>query len=133
MKKKIAIILILLISLICVYVLMTANASVTTVNGEEIEGPFKFIIGFFGLFLATVILFGVAILLSFILSGVGIIVLGVLILTGVIIVGIAFPFLLPLLIPLFIVWCFCIGIWKNKKNQKTSNKVDGLDRNAVLF
>ncbi len=127
MKKKITIILILLISLICVYVLMKANVSVTTINGEEIEGPFKFIIGFLGLLLATIILFCVAILLFFILSGVGIIILGVLILTGVIIVGIAFPLLLPLLIPLFIVWCFCIWIWKNKKNKKTSNKIDGDD------
>jgi hypothetical protein len=78
-----------------------------TINGREITGPFGALIGVWGLVLTFVILFCVAILLAFVFVGVGLIVLGSLALVGLIFVAIAFPFLLPLLIPLFIVWVFC--------------------------
>jgi len=78
-----------------------------TINGREITGPFGAIIGVWGFILALVILFCVAILLAFVFAGVGLIVLGCLALVGLILAAIASPFLLPLLIPLFIVWIFC--------------------------
>jgi len=78
-----------------------------TINGREITGPFSAIIGVWSFILTLVILFCVAILLAFVLAGVGLIVLGSLALVGLILAAIAFPFLLPLLIPLFIVWVFC--------------------------
>ncbi|MFQ6036212.1 MAG: hypothetical protein ACE5NM_10270 [Sedimentisphaerales bacterium] len=78
-----------------------------TVNGREITGPFGAIIGVWSFILTLVILFCVAILLAFVFAGVGLIVLGGLAFVGLILAAIAFPFLLPLLIPLFIVWIFC--------------------------
>ncbi len=78
-----------------------------TINGCEITGPFGALIGAWSFILTLVILFCVAILLAFVLAGVGLIVLGVLALVGLILAAIEFPFLLPLLIPLFIVWVFC--------------------------
>jgi hypothetical protein len=59
--------------------------------------------------LTTVILFCVALLLAFVFAGVGLIVVGCFALVGLILAAVALPFLLPLLIPLFIVWLFCSG------------------------
>lgn len=58
-----------------------------------------------------------AILLAFVFAGVGLVVLGVLALVALILVGAAFPFLLPLLIPLFIVWAFCAGARRGKQKE----------------
>jgi hypothetical protein len=78
-----------------------------SVNGRPITGPFGAIIGMWGLILPVVIHLCVAILLAFVFAGVGLIVLGCLALVGVILAAIAFPFLLPILVPLFIVWLVC--------------------------
>lgn len=78
-----------------------------TINGREITGPFGAIIGVWSFILTLVILFCIAILLAFVFAGVGLIVLGCLAFLGLILAVIAFPFLLPLLIPLFIIWVFC--------------------------
>jgi hypothetical protein len=83
-----------------------------TINGREITGPFDAAIGVWSLILTLVILFCVAILLAFVLVGAGLIILGCLALVGLILAGIAFPFLLPLLIPLFILWVFCSIVCK---------------------
>jgi len=77
------------------------------INGREITSPFGALIGAWSFILTLVILFCVAILLAFVFVGVGLIVLGSLALVGLILAAIAFPFLLPILIPLFIVWVFC--------------------------
>jgi len=84
-----------------------SHAVSITINGREITSPLDAIIGVWGLILAVIILFCVAILLAFVLAGVGLIVLGCLALVALIVAVIAFPFLLPILIPLFIVWLFC--------------------------
>jgi len=78
-----------------------------TINGREITGPFSTLIGVWSFILTLVILFCVAILLAFVFAGVGLIILGCLAFVGLILAAIASPFLLPLLIPLFIVWVFC--------------------------
>lgn len=84
-----------------------SDAVSITINGREISSPFDAIVGVWGLILAVIILFCVAILLAFVLAGVGLIVLGCLAFVALILAAIAFPFLLPILIPLFIVWLFC--------------------------
>lgn len=78
-----------------------------TINGREITSPFDAIIGIWSFILTLVILFCVAILLAFVFVGIGLIVLGCLAFVSLILAAIAFPFLLPILIPLFIVWVFC--------------------------
>jgi hypothetical protein len=54
--------------------------------------------------LAPIILFYVAIFLVLVFSGVGVIVVGSLLLVGVVLLLMAIPFMLPLLIPVFIIW-----------------------------
>jgi hypothetical protein len=53
---------------------------------------------------APVVLFCVGVFLLFIFSGVGLVILSTLVLVGVILLLVAFPFLLPLLVPIFVVW-----------------------------
>jgi hypothetical protein len=108
MVKKLALILALLMIVFLAWVFLGATDAVSiTINGREISSPFDAIIGVWGLILAVIILFCVAILLAFVLAGVGLIVLGCLAFVALILAAVAFPFLLPILIPLFIVWLFC--------------------------
>lgn len=114
--KKIALLAILILALVCAWGLMTSNVTIT-VNGQTVDGPLESLAGGWGLIVATVVFFCVAILMAFILAGVGLIVLGVLALAGFIVLGTLFPFLLPLLIPLFIVWGVCSGSRRGSKRK----------------
>ncbi len=59
-----------------------SNAVTIVINGQEVNGPLKGAIG------------------------IGVIVLGLVVLAGLVLAMLAFPFLLPVLIPLAIVWAF---------------------------
>ena len=117
MKKTVLVLdqLILLIALFLLAwgLIQSGNVSVT-VNGHELAGPMKAAVGSWGIIIATVVLFCVAILVTFVLAGVGLVILGCLVLVGLILAAVAFPFLLPLLIPLFIVWAFAAGVRRRK-------------------
>jgi len=73
-----------------------------------------------GVVLAPIILLCVALFLTLILSGVGFIVLGSLVLVGGILVVVALPFLLPLLIPVFIIWIAIVVARRRETAQKFS-------------
>jgi hypothetical protein len=73
-----------------------------------------------GVVLAPIILLCVALFLTLILSGVGFIVLGSLLLVGGILVVVALPFLLPLLIPVFIIWIAIVVARRRETAQKFS-------------
>lgn len=96
---------ILLLALICWVALQSSDISIV-VNGEKLAGPAKLAAEGWGVLVAAVALFCVAILLIFVFAGIGLIVLGVLVLGGLLAAWVAFPFMLPLLIPLLIVWVF---------------------------
>lgn len=107
MAKKLAIILAAFMLAIVVWGLFFENDAVTIViNGQQVTGPLKGLIGAGGMVVALIALICAAILLVFAFAGTGIIVLGFLILGGVMLMGFAFPFLLPMLIPLAVVWGF---------------------------
>ena len=115
--KKLAWVMVLILALICAWaVLGSSNVSIM-VNGQELDGPMAVLVGGWGLIVTTVVLFCVAILLAFILAGVGLVVLGTLAFAGLVLVGAAFPFLLPLLIPLAIVWAFCAGARRSARKN----------------
>jgi uncharacterized membrane protein YphA (DoxX/SURF4 family) len=80
-------------------------------------------VGSWGIIIATVVLFCVAILVTFVLAGVGLVILGCLVLVGLILAAVAFPFLLPLLIPLFIVWAFAAGVRRGKSISMYKSKL----------
>ena len=115
MIKKLALILAVLMIVFLAWALLAASDVVSiTVNGREITGPLDAVIGIWKLILAAIILFCVAILLAFVFAGVGLIVLGSLTLVALILAAIAIPFLLPILIPLFIIWVFCSIAFRTK-------------------
>jgi hypothetical protein len=106
MLKKLALILaILLIVFFLWFSIAFPYGSFVTINGRAITGPLGAALS---AVLTAVILFCVAILLAFVFAGVGLIVLGCLVLVGFVLTAVTLPFLLPILIPLFIVWLVCI-------------------------
>jgi hypothetical protein len=116
--KKIAFILVALLVGSLIWGLIQSGSVTLTINGEEVTGPFKVVAGGWGFLVAMVTFFCVAILLAFVMAGVGLLVFGALLFAGVIIVAFAFPFLLPILLPLFIVWAFAAGMRRGKKSGR---------------
>lgn len=90
------------------------------INGQEIMGPFDIIGGVWGLIVAAVTLFCVAILLAFVFAGVALLLLGVFALVGLVLLMVAFPFLLPILIPLSVIWLFCLLIRSSRPRPRNA-------------
>jgi hypothetical protein len=77
--------------------------STVTVDGEQISGMPKLLIGAGGLFIGMVaVLFALAVV-ALALAGTVLVVVGALALTGLILVAVALPFLLPIIVPLVLV------------------------------
>ena len=123
MIRKIVIGLVILMLAILALGLYSHSAVLITINGHELSGPFRVISGAWGMILSTVILSCVSILLAFVFAGVGLVILGSLVLVGIILAAVTFPFMLPLLIPLFIVWAFCAGVRKGKSITAKNNDI----------
>ena len=106
LAKKLAIALaVLMLAIVAWGLFLESNAVTIVINGQQVTGP-KGVIGAGGLVVALIALFCAAILLVFVFAGIGVIVLGCFVFVGMILAGLAFPFLLPLLIPLVILWGF---------------------------
>ena len=113
MVKKAALILALLMVAFLIWMLVgPMHGMSVTINGHTITGPIGGLVGVWGVMVAGVVLFCVAMLLVFVFVGVGLVVVGTLALVGLILAAVALPFLLPLLVPLFIVWLFCCIVRK---------------------
>jgi hypothetical protein len=108
--KTIAMVLVILVLALVAGVLLQSNDISIVVNGQKLAGPAILAAEGWGVLVAVVALFCVAILLAFVFAGVGLIVLGVLVLVGLLAAWLVFPFLLPLLIPLFLVWVFVAAV-----------------------
>ena len=105
--KKLAITLaVLMLAIVAWGLFLESNAVTIVINGQQVTGPLKGVIGAGGLVVALIALFCAAILLVFVFAGIGVIVLGCFVFVGMILAVLAFPFLLPLLIPLVILWGF---------------------------
>jgi hypothetical protein len=114
--KNIAIVLVILVLALLAVVLLQSSEIAIIVNGQKLVGPAKLAAEGWGVLVAIVALFSVAILLAFVFAGVGLIVLGVLVLAGLLAAWFTFPFLLPLLIPLFLVWIFVAAVRRSTKS-----------------
>lgn len=106
MARKFAILLAILIVAVALWGLFFENNSTTIlINGQEVSGPLKGIIGAGGMVVVSIALIGLAILMAIAFAGTGIIV-GCMIVGSVIVAAFVFPFLLPLLIPLILIWVY---------------------------
>jgi hypothetical protein len=121
--KKVALVLVaLLIGLFGWWFIQSGNVFVT-LNGNELAGPMKAVAGGWGFLVAILALFCVSILLAFAVAGIGLMVFGALVLVGLILVAVEVPFMLPLLLPLFIVWAFVAWVRRGKASTTgTSSK-----------
>ncbi|MEK7994995.1 MAG: hypothetical protein AAB403_14410 [Planctomycetota bacterium] len=120
MIRKLAILLaVVMVGFLAWHVVGPGDAVSIQINGRELTGPFDAIVGAWGLIVAAVTLFCVAILLAFVFAGVALLLLGVLALVGLILAAVAFPFLLPILIPLFLLWMFCLLVRPPRPRQRS--------------
>jgi uncharacterized membrane protein YphA (DoxX/SURF4 family) len=110
--KKISIAMVILLLGIFAWERLHSGEISLVVNGHELAGSARLGSGW-GVLVAIVSLCCAAIVLVFALAGLGLVVLGVLVLAGLATAWFAFPFLLPLLIPLFIVWLFVAAMRGN--------------------
>lgn len=115
--KSIAIALVIVVLAMLAVVLLQSSDIAIIVNGQKLVGPAKLAAEGWGVLVAIVAFFCVAILLAFVFAGVGLMVLGALVLAGLLATWLAFPFLLPLLIPLFVVWIFIAAVRRSTKSR----------------
>lgn len=114
MTKKWAMALaVLMLAIVAWGLLLERHAVTIVINGQEVTGPLTDAIGAGGLLVALIALLCAATLLVFVVAGIGVLVLGCMILVGLILVGLTFPFLLPVLIPLAILWGF-VAFMRNR-------------------
>jgi hypothetical protein len=105
--KKLGIALaILLLALMAWSLFFDGHGMHLVIDGQEVTGPFKGLVGAGGLLVALVALFCAAIVLAFVFAGIGMVVIGLVVLAGLVVAAISLPFLLFLLVPLAIVWGF---------------------------
>ena len=106
--KKIAAIIILFLFAMLVWNVFTFGDSVVNIDGEDIGGPLGALLATFfaggGLLLAGVIMLFVGGVLAVVFAGVGILCIGGLALGASVLALIVSPLLLPLLVPVAIVW-----------------------------
>ena len=114
MTKKLAMALaVVMLAIVAWGLFLERNAVTIVINGQQVTGPLKDVIGAGGLVVALIALFCAATLLVFVFAGIGVLVLGCMVLFGMILTGLAFPFLLPVLIPLAILWGF-VAFMRNR-------------------
>jgi len=112
MAKKIATFLAVLIVAIALWgLLFENNSTIILINGQEVGGPLKGVIGAGGMVVALIALIGLAILMALAFAGTGFFIFGGIIVGGLIYATFMFPFLFPMLIPLILIWAF-IAIFK---------------------
>ncbi len=90
------------------------NSSISIlINGQEVTGPMKGILGAGGLVVSLVALICFAILLALVFAGTGIFILGCLIIGVGLVAALMFPFLFPLLVPLALLWLYIVLARRN--------------------
>ncbi|MGH8746856.1 MAG: hypothetical protein ACREUK_10235 [Burkholderiales bacterium] len=110
MMKSVALALVVVLLALMAWAVLHSSGVTIVVNGRELAGPAKLAAEGWGLLVGIVGLFCAAILLAFVFAGIGLILLGAFVLAGLLLAWLAFPFLLPLLIPLVIVWLFVAAV-----------------------
>lgn len=100
---------------------ISGNNMTMEINGNDVDGPLEFLFGMLfaggGLLIALVAVICAAVMVGLVMAGVG--VLMVAIVAGCIALGLLFsaPFMLPLLIPIAIIW---VLVSRNRKHSKSN-------------
>jgi hypothetical protein len=122
MAKKLAIALAILMLAVAAWALLMERSNVSIViDGRQVAGPLVGTLEARGLILALIALFCAATFLVFVFAGIWLIVLASFVFIGMIVAGVAFPFLLPLLVPLAILWGFIALTRRSSTRSGTSS------------
>lgn len=124
MKKFAPYLILLLCALLLWDLLFTFGDASFHIDGEEVGGPLGAMLGvlfagggtLIGLFVALVV--GVVVAVA--LAGVGVLVIGALAIAGLAVAAAVVPFLLPLLLPLALVWYLVSRSRRNRAVIKTA-------------
>jgi hypothetical protein len=115
MIKTLGVVFVLLLLAVAAwFILFPGDSFNIVIDGQPVTGPMRGAVGVGGIVAGAIALFCAAIVMVFVVAGVGVIVVGLLVLAGLVVALIMFPFMLPLLIPLFIVWLFVAIIRKSR-------------------
>jgi len=120
MNKKLIVLFFLILAILFGTAMLDSHDMLFTLEEFELNPVSQFFIDAGEAVLAGVILFFVGLLLFFVFTGVGVVVIGSLVLTGFVLVCVAFPFLLPLLIPVLALWAFIATMRKRRAVEKIS-------------
>lgn len=118
MKKLLTFVLILMLA--CLFLdKISATDMHMQFNGNDIDGPLEWLFGLAfaggGVLIAALVLVCVAVVMGVVLAGVGMVLLAVLAFCVVLALALSTPVLLPLLIPVAIVWLL---VSRNRKQAQ---------------
>lgn len=108
MKRLALLVAIMMLGLVAYKLFVQSEAVTIIVNGKVLKDPIKGIAGAWGTIVALIAFFCALIFLAFVFVGVGLFVLGIFMLAALGYVIVFFPFLLPIFIPLTILWLFIV-------------------------
>ena len=108
MKKTAAFVILFLFALLLWNVFVSSGDMAFNVDGDEIDGPLGALLAMLfaggGTLLAGLVMLVVGAVLAVVFAGVGIVVIGALAIAGLAVAAAIVPFLLPLLLPLAVIW-----------------------------
>jgi len=124
MKKIVPYLVLFLCALLLWDLLFTFGDASFSIDGEEVGGPLGAALGILfagggtliGLFVALV----VGAVLAVVFAGVGIVVIGALAIAGLTVAAAIVPFLLPLLLPLALIWYLVSRARRNRAVAKVA-------------
>jgi hypothetical protein len=118
MKKTLALLLVVLL-FVAAWSTIDGSDTVVNIGDESIDGAFGAVLGVVfgavGLLIAGIAMLVAAVVTGVALAGAGVVVVAAMLLVALILAGVAVPFLLPVLIPLAILW----WVARRDKQQRT--------------
>ncbi|MES2151784.1 MAG: hypothetical protein V4508_18550 [Pseudomonadota bacterium] len=124
MKKIATLLIVFLFAVLAWNVFGHADGAALSIDGERIDGPLGALAALAlaggGLVIGTVALLFVALVLAVVFAGVGILMVGALVLAALIVAALVSPLLLPLLLPLGLIWLF------TRRNRRQRMKADAV-------
>ncbi len=122
MKKYAPYIILFLVALIAWDMFADAHAFHMDIDGEEFDGPLGALLGLLfgslGLIIGTIVALCVGALLVVVFAGVGVLLVGALALAACLGLLAVSPLLLPILIPLAIIWFFVSRSRRNRMKEE---------------
>ena len=122
--KKIVPLLVLFLLALLVWEAMLEPAGMSLVfDGEQIDGPFGALVALLfaggGLVIGVLAIIVAALVVAVVFAGLGLLAVAGLVIAAVIVVAIVAPFLLPLLIPVAIIW-YVLGRERRQRIEQTA-------------